>query len=293
VTHRGPWAHPRALALTALFLFILSDISTRTAGAQSSSSAPQATEPDAPATHPTPKPGAFTPSTDLSIGINGELTDARTVRITNVYPLSGTGITQVTQDATPAVGGFATFHQSFSRWLGYNVHFGYTRFSEEYSNGEQFIPNSTTTQPASSAFVAGSIRTSVYDVSVASVIEGPRTRRFTTFAQVGGGGLFFNPVNSKVGATQQIRPTLVFGVGANFKISAHLDFRAEYRGLFYKSPDFNLTDIYPGITGTNQFPVTRLFTVTNTPALSLVYRFGRTASASTRASAGSTHENER
>jgi opacity protein-like surface antigen len=229
----------------------------------------------------------------LAIGFNGELTDARTVKTTTVYPLSGTGITQVTQDATPAVGGFATFHQAFTRWLGYNVHFGYSRFSEQYSNGSQFIPNSTSTLPASSSFVAGSIRTNVYDLSVASVIEGPRTRRFTTFAQVGGGGLFFNPINSKVGATPQIRPTLVFGVGANFKVTAHLDFRAEYRGLFYKSPDFNLTAIYPGITGTNQFPVTRLFTVSNTPALSLVYHFGQTATAPARARAVSTHASDR
>jgi hypothetical protein len=282
-----------AIALPALIVFVLFSTAAHTARAQASDSAFQSAAPDSPAPHPTPKLSKFISSTDIAIGFNSELTNARTVKTTTVYPLDGTGINQVTQDATPAVGAFATFHQSFTRWLGYNVHFGYTRFSEQYSNGEQFIPNSTTTQPPSSSFVAGAVRSNVYDLSVASVIEGPRTRRFTTFAQVGGGGLFFNPVNSKTGATAQIRPTLVFGVGANYKISSHFDFRAEYRGLFYKSPDFNLTAIYPGITGTNQFPVTRLFTVTNTPALSLVYHFGRTRPPATQASTENLHSNDR
>jgi hypothetical protein len=67
----------------------------------------------------------------------------------------------------------------------------------------------------------------------------------------------------------------MFDVGANFKLRPTLDLRAEYRGLLYKSRDFNL-DITPGLTGTNQFPMTRLFTVTSPPEVSLVYHFGRT-----------------
>jgi hypothetical protein len=55
----------------------------------------------------------------------------------------------------------------------------------------------------------------------------------------------------------------------NYKLTSHLDLRAEYRGLFYKSPDFTL----PPYDGFN-FPMSRLFTVTNAPAISLVYRFG-------------------
>jgi opacity protein-like surface antigen len=275
----------RRTALLALTFFTLFGTEAQKACAQASEPTPQTTVLAA-------RTSKFAPSTDLAIGFNGELTDGRTVTTTK-NTQSGTELNQVTQDATPAVGGFAAFHQSFTRWLGYNVHFGYTRFSEQWSNGWQFIPNSTTTLPASSSFAAGPLRTSVYDLSVASVIEGPRTRRFNTFAQVGGGGLFFNPANNQVGATQQIRPTLVFGVGANFKITAHLAFRAEYRGLFYKSPDFNDSAIVPGVTSASGLPITRLFTVTNTPALSLVYHFGRTTAASTRPSAVTTHTDDR
>ena len=154
------------------------------------------------------------------------------------------------------------------------MNFGFTRFTEHYSNGIQFVPNSVTGLQPSSSFVRGAVRTNMYEATVASIIEGPRTKRFRTFAQFGGGGLFFEPVDSKIGATQQTRPAMVFGAGANFKLTDRLALRAEYRGLFYKSPDFNLTDITPGVTSTNQFPMTRLFTVTSTPAVSLVYRFG-------------------
>ncbi|MGA9672151.1 MAG: hypothetical protein WBQ94_23260 [Terracidiphilus sp.] len=222
----------------------------------------------------TPKPHKFNPSTDVSIGVEGDLTATRMP--TSTHSLSGTSFTQVTQSAAPAAGAFASFHQSFTPWLGYNIHFGFTRFTEHYSNAEEFVTTSTTTVPTGSSFIRGNVRTNMYDLTVSSVIEGPRTKRFSTFTEVGGGGLFFSPLSTSTGARQQTRPALVFGVGANFKIRPRLDLRAEYRGLLYKSPDFNLPDITPGVTGTNQFPMTRLFTVTSTPEVSLVYHFGRT-----------------
>ena len=193
---------------------------------------------------------------------------------TTVFSLSGTDYTQTTQGTAPSAGGLATFHQSFKPWLGYNANFGFTRFTEHYSNGIQFVPNSASGLQPSSSFVRGAVRTNMYEATVASIIEGPRTKRFRTFAQFGGGGLFFDPLSSKTGTKQQTRPAMLLGVGANFKLTEHLDLRAEYRGLFYKSPDFNLLDIDPGNSSTSQFPMTRLFTVTSTPAVSLVYRFG-------------------
>jgi opacity protein-like surface antigen len=224
----------------------------------------------------TQKHRKFEPSTDVSIGTEADLTATRMPTFTHVYSLSGTGITQVMQSAAPSAGVFGSFHQSFTPWLGYNVHFGFTRFTEHYSNAQESILTPTTTVPASSSFIRGNLRTNMYDLTVSSAIEGPRTKRISTFTEVGGGGLFFTPLSTETGASRQTRPALVFGVGANFKLSPKLDLRAEYRGLFYKSPDFNLTDITPGVTGTNQFPMTRLFTVTSTPEVSLVYHFGRT-----------------
>ncbi len=63
---------------------------------------------------------------------------------------------------------------------------------------------------------------------------------------------------------------MVFGVGAEYDVSRHFSVRAEYRGLFYKMPRFSAS--------TTVFPKQRLFSVTNVPAISLVYRFKSSSS---------------
>jgi opacity protein-like surface antigen len=165
-----------------------------------------------------------------------------------------------------AAGVLGVFHQQFKPWLGYNVNLGYTRSTVNYSYESSFTPTSSAL-PTSTSLQHGSIGTNVYEVSVASVIQGPHTKRFSTFTQVGGGGLFFLPTQRPASTSQQTRPALVFGAGMNYKLTDHLAVRAEYRGLFYKSPDF-----VPEGSPT----VPRLFTVTSEPTVSVVYTFGGT-----------------
>lgn len=216
------------------------------------------------------------PVTDISVGVYGQLTNTRMPTTIAVSP-DGVLTSQFTQGTSDSPGVFATFHQSFKPWLGYNVNFGYSRFSENYSYGKAFVPSSTSTQSAFSNYAQGSIQTNMLDLTIAYLFRGPSNKKFSTFGQFGGGGLFFLPTqsaiagSSSIAAQQQTRPAMVFGVGMNYKLANHLDLRAEYRGFFYKSPDFTL----PPYDGFN-FPMTRLFTVTNAPAVSLVYRFGRT-----------------
>ena len=252
-----------ALHFLALFLAVFA---ARTAAAQTSDQQRQ---------QKTQK--TFNPVTDISIGTYGQLTYTRTPTTSQVYTF-GTTTNEQSQGTSPSPGVLGTFHQQFKPWLGYNVNLGYTRFAEEYSHGQQFVPTATSTFAASSSFAQGSIGTSMYDLTVAYVFEGPRNKRFNTFGQFGGGGLFFLPSKNTLSAREQTRPAMVFGVGMNYKLTGHLDFRAEYRGLFYKSPDFTL----PPYDGFN-FPMARLFTVTNAPAVSLVYRFGGAKKLSTPA----------
>ncbi len=275
MTHPGAGERPRALAIAALILSLFSTTGTRAACAQTSDSANQAPDPAPQATHPVQQPNKFTPGIDLSLGVFGQFTTSRVVTSTEVNLLSGTELSELTQAASPSGGALTTLHESFRPWLGYNINFGYSRMTEQYSHGEDFVPFGTNPPPAVNGFIRGDVRTGVYEVTLASVVEGPRTRRFTTFAQLGGGQLFFEPNNSAIQARMQPRTTMVFGAGANFKLSEHLDLRAEYRGLFYRSPNFNVPVITPGFAGTEAFPMTSLFTVTSTPTVSLVYRFGR------------------
>jgi len=106
----------------------------------------------------------------------------------------------------------------------------------------------------------------MYELTAAYVLQGPKNGRFSTFAQLGGGTLAFLPTHDPSPYAVQFRATMVFGAGITVKLSDHLGLRGEYRGLFYKNPDFK---------NNGPAPTTKLFTVTNEPTVSLVYIFGR------------------
>ncbi len=210
------------------------------------------------------KDNNFTAGTDVSLGLMGQMTFSRNPITFTTYPL-GTGFSQQSQSQSPSAGALFTFHGAMRPYLGYNVNFSYTRFTQTDSLGGGFTPApGTTPPPGSGSFYAGALDTHMYELTLAYAFYGPRSNRFRTFGQIGGGGLFFEPINASF-AHQETRPAMVFGVGAEYDISRHFSVRAEYRGLFYKMPDFGIDS--------GGFPQQRLFTVTNVPAISLVYRF--------------------
>jgi opacity protein-like surface antigen len=213
-----------------------------------------------------PKPpddAHFTPGTDVSLGLMGQMTFARNPATFAAYT-DWTVVNQQTQAASPSAGALTTFHGAIKPYLGYNVNFSYTQCTQTDSEGSGYVPGQgTTPPPPGGSFSAGALDTHMYELTLAYAFYGPRSKRLRTFGQIGGGGLFFEPVNASF-AHEETRPTMVFGVGGEYDISRHFSVRAEYRGLFYKMPDFGID---------NGFPKQRLFSVTNAPALSLVYRF--------------------
>jgi opacity protein-like surface antigen len=205
----------------------------------------------------------FTPGTDVSLGLLGQMTFARNPATFAVYP-EWTAANQKTQAASPSAGALFTFHGAMKPYLGYNVNFSYTRFTQTDSEGSGYVPGQgTNPPPGGDSLSVGALDTHMYELTLAYAFYGPRSKRFRTFGQIGGGGLFFDPINASF-AHQQTRPAMVFGIGGEYDVSRHFSVRAEYRGLFYKMPDFGID---------NGFPKQRLFTVTNTPAISLVCRF--------------------
>jgi opacity protein-like surface antigen len=209
------------------------------------------------------KDDKFTPGTDVSLGLLGQMTFARNPTTFAVYP-EWTVANQQTQSQSPSAGALFTFHGAMKPNLGYNVNFSYTRFTQTDSEGSGYLPGQGTNPPAGGgSFSAGALDTHMYELTLAYAFYGPRSKRFRTFGQIGGGGLFFEPINANF-AHQETRPAMVFGIGGEYDVSRHFSVRAEYRGLFYKMPDFGID---------NSFPKQRLFSVTNTPAISLVYRF--------------------
>jgi hypothetical protein len=135
---------------------------------------------------------------------------------------SGNGIQD---NPTESMGALATFRQSFHPWLGYEVNYSYTRFTEKYST------------------IPFGVQNNVHEVSVAYLLQGP-TLPFLglqPFGAVGTGVLIFLPTT--VGGqkySQQDRVPLLYEVGVNHPIlTSHLGLRFQYRGLLYKTPDFN------------------------------------------------------
>jgi opacity protein-like surface antigen len=49
-----------------------------------------------------------------------------------------------------------------------------------------------------------------------------------------------NAGGSFAGATLETKAAFVYGVGAQYAFTRHFSLRAEYRGLLYKAPSFNL-----------------------------------------------------
>jgi opacity protein-like surface antigen len=133
---------------------------------------------------------------------------------------SGNGITD---KPSRSMGGLATFRQSYKPWLGYEVNYSYTRFSEAYS-GQPF-----------------SVQDNVHEATGAYLVQTPKLLVFQPFAAVGTGYLLFLP--TEVGGQhnhQQGRMPLLFEAGVNYPIlTSHVGARIEYRGLEYKTPNFN------------------------------------------------------
>jgi opacity protein-like surface antigen len=130
---------------------------------------------------------------------------------------------------TDSLGVIASVRQSLHPWLGYEGNYGYTRFSERYST------------------VAFGVQNNVHEVSGAYLVQAPGIPLLglQPYGAIGLGALVFLPTT--VGGqkySQQYRLAVLYEVGVNYPIlTSHLGLRLQYRGLSYKTPDFNASII--------------------------------------------------
>lgn len=192
----------------------------------------------------------------FGVGITAQLTATRTAAELNSQNIVGT---------TPSAGFLATFQQQIRPLQGYDINFGYTRLTENYER------NQGTFNPApgviSGVFSRGSIPADVFEISSAYVVKRPQHgSRFQPFAEGGGGVLIFSPTTAPFEGHSSYRASFLVGGGVDYKISDKFALRAEYRGLIYKNPDFAAV--------LSAVPVSKYFTVTSEPTVSLRYHFG-------------------
>ena len=129
----------------------------------------------------------------------------------------------VQQGATNSGGVLASYRFFFSDSQGVEVNYGYSLNTQTYG------------------LAAGplGVKSNQHEVTAAYVYR-HALRHFTPFVEAGVGGLVFAPTDA-LGASTQARAAFVYGGGADFNVTKRVFVRAEYRGLVYNSPTFDLT----------------------------------------------------
>jgi opacity protein-like surface antigen len=150
------------------------------------------------------------------------------------------------QQSTSLNGGvLAGYRFFFGTHSGVEVSYGYSRSAQTYN---------VTAGPLG-------VGSNSNEVFAAYVLRFPH-KRWSPFLLAGTGALLFDPTTAG-GAEVQARAGYLYGGGADFKISRRLFVRAEYRGIFYNSPTYNLNAL-KGLDG---------FTHRAEPAVGFGYRF--------------------
>jgi opacity protein-like surface antigen len=129
----------------------------------------------------------------------------------------------VQQDATNSGGVLANYRLFFSNSHGVEVNYGYSLNTQTYG---------LATGPLG-------VKSNQHEVTAAYVYRHP-LRHVTPFVEAGVGGLVFDPSDAPAASTQA-RAAFVYGGGADFSVTKRLFMRAQYRGLVYNSPTFDLT----------------------------------------------------
>ena|ERR1700760_2403339 len=128
---------------------------------------------------------------------------------------------------TYSTGVLATGRQSLHFWLGWELNYGYTRYAERFK----------------AATYGVQVQENMHEVTGAYLVQGPSIPilGLQPFGAVGVGALVFLPTT--VGGqryNQQTRVPILYEVGFNYPIlTSHLGLRVQYRGLSYKTPDYN------------------------------------------------------
>jgi outer membrane immunogenic protein len=128
----------------------------------------------------------------------------------------------IRQSSSDSGGVLASYRFFFTRDQGVEVNYGYSRNTVSYDFG---------TGPFGT-------NTNQHEISGAYIFRFPM-RRLTPFVEAGVGGLIFSPRNL-VFANTQGRVAFLYGAGADFNLTKGIFVRAQYRGLVFNSPTFDI-----------------------------------------------------
>jgi outer membrane immunogenic protein len=151
----------------------------------------------------------------------------------------------VEQSASNTAGVLADYRYFFNKNNGVEVNYAFTQNTEKFGFSGSALGVNSYSNEASAAYV----------------FRMP-LKHFTPFLLAGAGGLMFTPQNF-AGASTQARAAFVYGGGADFNLGSHVFMRAQYRGLVYNSPTYDL----PALNGSDRI------THRAEPSIGFGYRF--------------------
>lgn len=166
--------------------------------------------------------------------------------------------------ATRSGGFLAGYRYHLSPWFALQGDYGYTR------NTQNFFDPLTFGQ---------GVQTNVHELTGAAVLTANNRGRVRPYFLAGGGVVLFRPTNSPSNAllgignsfgfsSNQTKPAFLYGGGVDFNLTRFMALRAEYRGLVFDAPGFQIPGLgflsgltTPGLTHLAQ------------PSVGLVWRF--------------------
>jgi hypothetical protein len=121
-----------------------------------------------------------------------------------------------------SLGGQATFRHVYHPWLGYEIGYGYTRFSDRYSSNPFAVQHNT------------------HEFEGSYLLSAPGLLGVRPFGLAGVSALLYSPtLNGGQRASAQARPAITFGLGADFPLlTSHFGLRVQYRGLYHPTPNY-------------------------------------------------------
>ncbi|MGA8160873.1 MAG: hypothetical protein WCB76_08715, partial [Acidobacteriaceae bacterium] len=134
----------------------------------------------------------------------------------------------ISDRASKSAGAAGFFRHSYHWWLGYEAGYGYTRYTEYYT-GQIF-----------------GIQHNQHEFSGSYYVHGPHTiAGIQPFALAGASAVIFSPsLNGGQNVPWQARPGINYGAGVNVPlVTSYFGLRLEYRGVFYKAPDFGQANL--------------------------------------------------
>ena len=136
----------------------------------------------------------------------------------------------IQQHATDTGGFLLGYRYNINRWLAAEANYGYDRNTQMYFGG-----------------TGARVESNIHQITGSAVVKLPSFARLQPYALAGAGALMFDPTGNSggsfAGATLETKAAFVYGVGAQYAFTRHFLLQAEYRGLVYKAPSFNLAGL--------------------------------------------------